>query len=762
MRARLKLNGRSGKILRDGGVCNMVRIRFGLAVMLPVTLVAVIAAGHVSAQPPEKKPVVQSPLLSEPKTPEGMFAATLLMVELARLDLASAYLQQFLASAPDDELLIKLRDKYGTADFLKLAQIKELQPGSTVLLDQLNAAAKKQAEDPAFVDALIQRLLQGPGKRELAISELRNAGPRVVPELLKQMAKPELADQQDILVVTLVRMGRQVIPPLIGALDSPQERIQAAVIDALGWLNATEAIPYLWFPAFDENQSAGVHNIAKRTLAKLITGSERRAADLSSVEAANELRWLASLMYRHPDQMPVDEQGSIPLWGWDEKANELVLRSYSPEIASLLLSTRFARQSLALSPEEPNVQRQYLASLLGLEVSRDGWDKPRVAPPGSAMFLALTSGEETMTRVLTEALEAGHPATAVAALEVLSQIGTREQLLPQGGLKSPVIAALNFPEPRVQFAAATTILKLEPRAGFKGASRIVSILARAITDPGQPRVVIIDSDATRASETAGFVANGGYEGVVASSGRTGFEDAAKLSGVEIILVHVNVQRWDLRQTLANIRADARTAAIPLVLYGPATLRDELTRLVARNAPAAYLIDSATPDDFLSQLQPFVKNLKTPPLSAQERDLERKAAVYWLATIGNGSQSKLFDVSKAEKELSAVLEDPDVAINALSAMASIGNATAQERLADVALNPQGNLKLREVAANQLAYHIQHYGLLLTRDGVTSLHAGWAETTNPEVKSALATVIGSLKPNATIVGERLQRFPLPAAN
>ncbi len=739
----------------------MVRFRFVL-ILLALASIAIVTAGPLAAQPSAKKPILdRSPLLREPTTPEEMFAATLLMVDLARMDLAARYLEQFDGTSPDDDLLIRLRDKHGTADFLKLAQTNELQPRSTQLLEQLNAAARKQSDDPVFLGALIQRLTEGPQQRDMAIVELRNAGARAVPEILKQMSKTEMVEHQDALVITLTRMGNQVIPPLIGALDAPQERIRAAVIDSLGWLDAKEAIPYLWFPAFDESQPKGIRVAAKRNLAKLLRGSPERANQLSSVDASNELRRLAKLLYRKPELLPLDEQGGVALWGWNEEEGTVVERSLTPEIAALFLSTRFARQSLALSPDQAEPQRQYLASLLGLEVLREGWETPRLSNPGSAMYLGLTAGEETMSQVLAEALEAGHPATAVASLEVLSQIGTREQLLPQKGLKSPVMAAINSPDPRVQFAAATTILKLDPKTGFRGSQRIVDILSRATTDPGRSTAIVIDADTTRASRTSGYISDGGYEGIVIATGREGFERAAAMAGVEIIVVHVNCIRWDLTQTLANLRADSRTAAVPIVVYGPSALRGDTARLVARHAPAIYVTESASSSDFLGQLLPFTKNLKTPPLSPQERELQKRAAVYWLATIGSGTLSRLFDISKAEKDLGTAVEDPDVAANALVALAGIGTGSAQRRIAQVALNPQGVEAIRESAAGQLAFHIQHYGLLLTHDEVIDLHEGWKKTDRPGVKSALATVIGSLKPNATIIGERLQQFPVPPA-
>ncbi len=738
----------------------MARMRNVCLFLCAFSTTMFMSGGSVNAQPPAKKAVIErSPLLKEPTTPEEMFAAALLTYDLARPDLAAQYLEQFDATSPDDSMLIKLRDKHGTAEFLKLAASPELQPRSKKLLESLNNAARKQAEDPQYVDSLIQRLTQGPTERDLAIAELKNAGARVVLEMIKQMSKAEMIDQQDAFVVALARMGNQVVAPLLGALDSPEPRIRAAVIDTLGWLDASEAIPHLWSPAFDEHQPPGVTAAARRALTKLLKNSGKQ---LSSVTASNELKRLAKLLYRSPELLPVDERGAVNLWAWSDKEGTVVERSLTPEIASLFLSTRFARQSLALSPEQPDPQRQYLASLLGLEVLRQGWDAPRSAAPGSAMYLGLTAGEETMSKVLEEALDAGRATTAVAALEVLSQIGTREQLVSTGVLKSPVVAALNSTDPRVQFAAATTILKLDPSKPFTGANRVVGILSRAITDSQQSRAIVIDADNRRASSTAGFLRDGGLLAYVASSGRDGFEQAALTTGVELIVVHVNCQRWDLTQTLANLRADARTASIPIAIYGQGKMRNEVARAVARNAPATFVAESATSSDFLDQALPFVKSLKTPALSPQERTLQKNAAAYWLAMIGNGSLSKIFDISQAEKEIGAAVEDPGIAQNALIGLAGIGTPSAQRRLSDVALNSQVEENIRQIAANQLAYHIQHYGLMLTNDEVFDLHSGWKNTDNPTVKSALASVIGSLRPNATVVSERLRQFPPQRAN
>lgn len=701
-----------------------------------------------------------SPLLIEPKTPEESFAAALLMADLARIDLAKKYLDQFEAGSPDDELLLKLREKHGTAAFLKLARIKELQPLSADILERLNVASRKQAEDPAFVDELIGRLSQGSAQRELALVELRNAGPRAVPQIIRQMGMPAMESQQDVLVMALIRMGRQVVPPLIGALDSPQERIRAAIIGVLATLNAKEAVPYLWFPAFSEQQPLGVRIAANQALAKLLTGSPDKLDRLSSVTAANELRRLAKMLFDDSTLLPRDENGAVTIWGWDETTQTVLPKEHTPQVASLMMSSRFASQSLALSPDQEKPQRQYLAALLGLEVLQRGWDKPREPLPGTAMYLAVTAGEHTVANVLSDALDAEQSATAVAALEVLSQIGTREQLVNQKGARSPLQAALNSPDPRIQFAAAVAVLRIEPRYGFPNASRVVSVLSRALTDPGKARAVIIDADTARASDAASYLGELGYETVIATTGREGFERAAGSAAVEVVLVHANCIRWDLTQTLANLRADARTASLPIGVYGSEETRTAVARLIARSKPAIFIAESSTASDFQRQFAPFARDRRSPPLTTQERTQQKIAAAYWLASIATNRGSQIFDVTAAEKDLSMVAEDADVGANALVALSAISTGASQRRLAQVAINPQQDPELRQTAAAQLTFHIQRFGLLLTKAEVAEVHSAWVGADNPGIKSTLAAVMGVLRPNSTLVGERLRQFPAEA--
>ncbi len=98
----------------------------------------------------------------------------------------------------------------------------------------------------------------------------------------------------------------------------------------------------------------------------------------------------------------------------------------------------------------------------------------------------------------------------------------------------------------------------------------------------------------------------------------------------------------------------------------------------------------------------------------------------------------------------------VSIVALSAIAS---GDVQTTLHQIALSGTFDPAVRESAARQLAHHIQRFGLLLSRTQVGQVKATWQTSTDPNLASALATVLGSLKPNAKQVGSRLRDFARP---
>lgn len=696
-----------------------------------------------------------SPLAADPKSPDELFQATLLMVDIARLDLAKLYLSKLMEEPLTDDVLMELREKYGSAAFLKLSNVPELKGPASKLLDQSNAAAIKQAGDAKRIARLIEDLEGDPERQAEAEAELQSLGTAVVPGLLTVLNDPAKADRHDSAILAIVRIGDPAVPLLVGALEAPSETFRSDVIAIFGTLRSNAAIPYLWYPALSPDEGAGVRLAARQALAQILNvkgGGADRVATEGTVA-----RMLQSVREHFRNEYPwkVDDAGKVTVWSWNEKLRTIVSRLVAPDQASEITALRFAREALALAPERRDTQVLYLCLSLAADIRRGGIDKPLFTGPGTAHDLALSVGSDVAVDVISEAFNATRPLVAVAALKVFSQIGTFGQINLSGGRRSAIAAALDYPDQRVQFAAASAILQIDPKTPFRGAPRVVEILKRSLASEGRAHAVVGEVSVSRGTMIGGILRELGYEPIVVMSGRDAFAAAAARTDVEFVVLHPNIIRWPLTETLANLRADSRTANIPIVIHGPGELAGKMQRPIQNFQLVSFSLATMTSDDFDLQLRPLLAQIKTPPMTPQERGAQRGEAVAWLAHIAEGRRMKIFDITGAEPELREALDDPKLASSALEAIGEIPTRSTQQRIAELVFDADADLDLRRAAALKLAFHIQRFDLLLPQPMIDQLHKLWESPREaPELRTALGTVIGSLKPDTILAGKRLK--------
>jgi len=697
-----------------------------------------------------------SPILEDPRTPGELFDAVVLLVELARLDIAPVYLQAFVDANPSDADLIALRDEYGTGEFLRMTKVPQLEALALPLIVRLNQISKTQSQDPNYVDSQLLRLTGPATEREKATQELRNLGANAVPQMLKQLSVAEEGPQRDAIAIALSRMGQPVIAPLIAALDSPLDRVRQGSVEALMILKSEEAVPRLWPLAFSTDYDAGTRESAARALAKIRFGNADRTQELSQVIAIHELQQRSAALLRRDLVLAPEVEGQpIVVWNWDPEQKTVVATETSPENASLAEALRLSRDAFRLNPDSSQLQTWYLMALLASEVQQAGWDTILTADTSPAMQVAVSTGIAPLQDVLQQGMALGRTDAVWAALQGLSALASPELLHPAAsGKPSPVLSALNYPDDRVQFAAASVILRTNPQGNFRGASRVTDILRRALTDPGQPRAVVINPNQEESALLATYLASEGYVPLQAFTGKEGFTRTTELAGVELVVIHANIADWALTQSLSNFRADARTAHIPIVVYGLEEVRDATARLVKRTGNAMFAGESPAAESFWWQVRPFVDGRQTPPMSAQLRADFRSIATFWLASLSAGSERRPFDLAAAEAELLPLITEPELSLNALTALSHIGTAEVQTRLAEWAFNEQASVDLRRGVAAKLVEHIHHFGLVISPATAQTLQQQLAAPQAPELQGAYAAVRGCLKPSPQVVGERLR--------
>lgn len=708
----------------------------------------------------DAKPAIDSPLAVEPKSPDELFRAVLFALQLERPEVARRYLDAFMESNPDDEFLLKLRNEFGTSVFMQLARVKELQPTSRDLIDRVRQAALARINDAAVVDGLIDRLGGSARDKDAALVELKHLRAHAVTHLLRRATAELNPLPVDQTIETLVAVGEPTVPALIGALQTGPESVAAIAATALGRIGGPDAELALWYPAFSESSSPAMQETAKSSLAEILTGDPSRTDKVDPFAAAQKIKTRADLYFQRSAELTTGDDGKIGVWTWNAEQKGLVETRTSPEKASLYFAEVGARQALDMDGDSRSAQVLLLATLLARDAETAGWDKPAPEGPGTAHDLALAAGPEMTSDVLELALGTKQFSAAVSALRVLEQNGSRRQLDSSADSARSVLAALDVAEPRVQFAAAETILQWDPDKPFPKSRRVVEILSSALSGDSRPDGVVIDPNNRRATTMGDYLNVLGYDPHIVATGRDGFSAAAK-GDVTLAVVHLNAIRWELSQTVSQLRADARTANIPIAIYGPAGMQDRVRHLQQRYPRVTYLEEANNSAEVSRQLAPFLSQVTPPALTEQDRAARRVSAAEWLRHIAVGGRTNVFDLGIAEDALSDAVNDPEVSGAAIVALGAVATPAAQLRLLDAAINDAAEPASRAAAARQLGFHIQRFGLLLSASDVERLEARAAAESDPAAQSAIAAVIGSLRPDPKVVRERLLSYPVSTA-
>ncbi|MDB5386140.1 MAG: hypothetical protein JWM11_1786 [Planctomycetaceae bacterium] len=719
------------------------------------------AAAEKAAAEGDETTSTKSPLVVEPKTPEDLFDAVLLMVDISRNAVAKRYLKKFLTDEPTDELLLKLREKYGPAAFLRLANIKELQPESQTLLVRNNAAFTKYANDPSRLDQFLKDLVSGtPEQQTLARHQMETSGVTVVPALISALGDSKYAKSQTTFVEMLVRIGQPAVAPLQAALLSPDLNTRQAVILALGLIASPDSIPYLLRFAGQPNPTEE-SEMAKKAIARILRNDSLVRVQLQGV--ANRLLEIAREYFLDRHDWEIGKDGLVSTWVWQQTINTVQERRLKSDAAGRQEGLFFAQAALEVAPDRQDVQTTYLNLLFAEEVAIGGPSKPLKSGPGSTQDLAASLGADAVVRALSEALELHKSDSALVALRVLGKIGTVQQVKVVSGKQSVLQRALNYPSRRVQFAAAQAIVALDPTSKYPGADRVIAILGRALTqaEATEKLAMVLDSVAERGQTLSGFLNEMGYSPTHRQTGRDGFQTAATAQELDLILLDANIQRWALSETLANLKHDPRTMDVPIVIYGETATERDVRIYLKQYSNVAFIQMPANSDDLRRQISGILALQPEAPLTAEERSTKAIKAAEMLSFLSSGQRQKLYNFTSIENPLITSTENSQLAALLLPVINTLPSIGAQSRIAEIAADPERPNEVRITAARELTSHIRQFGLLIPDQRIALLRAGWEQATDKRVYSELSAVMGILKPNATLVGQRLKKVPSTVA-
>jgi hypothetical protein len=768
-------------------------------------LVVLVAGGLLPARAQDQR-------VEPPKTPAEWFGALEFELNTGQFEAGQFYLRGFLASNPTDKDFVAIERDRGFAAFLHLRTIKwsndpKVDAESRALAEQVvekaNAALRKELGDPQRIARFIKNLTATPEERSYAIAELQRSGSLAMPQIIATLRQEMDPYERAVILSVLPALPAETVQPILAAFDMPENTVlkvqllqSLAARRDLSQLTAraeTDPLPTLEFLAASPRQAPDIRRAAADLASRLLTVSPGRLP-LAKVE----LTRFAERMYRH--EAAFINPNAVPVWRWED--NRLVSYSATASQAEEFFGLRYARWALELDPAYQPAQVVFLSLATDKAMERAGLEQPLAQAAPDVHDLLGTVYAGALISTLDRAIADKRTAVALGVTRALGERAEVSAARPERGRSGVLVRALDYPDRRVQLAAADALLRLPGPPVHQSSARIVEVLRRAVaadsetTLPTTPLRVLIGAFDTRQGERmAEAVRSAGFEPVVVRTGREVMRRLKEAADIDAVILDAELPYPPLEDTIASLRYDVHVGLLPVrIVFDPAVCTTSYTRIndrvvpinlpVSINEPCNLRVEARlnqliqsyrqiavvrgpiTPDlvktNFAAQENVPPSTSLSAPLSPTERKAQSLLAMEWLARLA-ACPHLGYDVRPAERAIRQAIAVPELAKLAIDAASWLPGREPQLDLANAVMNSQLSPELRTLAAEALIRHAQRHGNALGKQPTQALLDLLPTVQDPALRARVASAIGTLQGTSQQSGMRMQRYepPLPKA-
>jgi CheY-like chemotaxis protein len=713
-----------------------------------------------------------------PETVMEYWKAIQFEIDLGAYQTAAVFIKGFkdkLEMEKDAEkLILQIEARDGMSSFLKLRSVPKWSDDPKLndetrkrvedLIESVTATLKTHLGDPVRIEKLVNQLAATSGERLYAIRELRRSRDFAIPHLVKQMQELKDTDEDKYLAVTmsLAYLGREAMPALYAALAIDDPVIRASIVDGIRrrpdlmlltsqW--DTNPIPHLWHLAGSSRHPPYLREMAKNTLAALYQTHPEKLPP-----ARTELLREAEKFYQRKVKF-VDPQ-NVTVWRWDGK--EVMFEAATASRAEEYHGLRFAQLALDIDPGYEPAQMVALSVATERAMELAGLDQPLARSPRLRELLT-TINPEIIAATLDRAVSDRRTAVALGLVRAIGDRMDTRAGRPKGSGVPPLVRALNYPDRRVQFAAADTLLRLPGPPPPQAPVRIVEIFRRILQSEPVPRVVIADFNRDRGHEIAKAVKEAGYDPIVLQTGRELLQRLREAADIDAVFVDFELPDPNLRTLLPQLRADVDIAQLPLFITIPPLPQGNrppdtaipLERMIEpyRNV---YIMQATNDPEILKPLlQQRITAAMGKPLTEEERKNMMTESMVWLRRLALGEPAG-YTVSGAEPAILKVMRNEELAALAVEAAGRLPGRTPQRELAGIVLDEAVRAEVRRSAAVELARHIQANSMVLSKNQIIGLDEIFKNTNDGQLKANVALVLGAMQPNIYRTGDRIRQF------
>lgn len=768
--------------------------RFGVATLI---VVAGLAVAHS-----------QDPRLEPPKTAAEFWNAVEFELNTGKYDAAAFYLKGLLALDPPEADLVAIERDKGMGSFLRLRAVQhwssdpkveaEARQNAETLIEKVTAAVKKELGDPARIGKFIANLRGTPEERDYAVRELQRSGGAAMPQLIAALRTDQDPVGRAIILNVLPRLFSDTVPALLAAMDMDDAVVKALLLQALSERKdlpilpnraETDPLPTLDFFATSPRQPETVRRKAAEVRNRLrpVSPSRQPIAKVELTKAAEKL-------YRHEAKFNNPEK--VPIWRWID--NNLVVHDATQSQAEEYLGLRYARWALDLDPSYEPAQTVFISLAVEKALDRGGLEKPlaETAPDVHELLSTVYSG--ALVNTLDRALAEKRTAVALGVTRALAQRADMAGVRGERGRPGVLVKAIDYPDRRVQFAAAEGLARLP--GGHASQARVVEILRRALAGesessiPKKGRILVGAFDRNQAQAMANAVLAAGYDVEIAQTGKDLMRRLKSKADIDGIIIDSELPYPPLPDTIASLRYDVHLGLLPLrIVYtpnlGPSNTYyiSDTNRRVEVGVPAGAIesvnyrtearlhvlvegykqigvvrgpLSTAIVQTELAPSMTTEQVGGSPALTPTEKQSQAQRAIQWLSRMATGEVPG-YDVRPAERTIREALRVNELAGPAIEAVSRLPGADPQTDLASVVADNSRPVELRSAAADALIRHITVHGVALNaRQGQVIMDL-LPTLTDPALRAKVASLVGSLRLTSPQSGQRMLRFnpPLP---
>ncbi|HLL88000.1 MAG TPA: hypothetical protein VK324_01735 [Tepidisphaeraceae bacterium] len=663
--------------------------------------------------------------------------------KIARYDLANAAGQKVIAASPDPVAALQAfedvaKERKDDLDqwMIRWQGVGPLKETATQLAALLGQARGNRRADTDFIEQNINRLDQGDRAFILASERLKESGELAVPQMVSALRDANRKNLHEPIRQALRRMGRVTLNPLVAATAMRDADTLIALLDVLADIGYDAPVPYLARLAQSDDASQSVRAAAAGALARMGAGQ--------NVSAPDAFYDLAERFYYDKSAINVDPKAPAAyVWYWDD-AKGLTKRNVPPAIFNEVMAKRAAEYALKTGDPKLDAVSLWLAANYKREAQLpEGQTDATLgenAPPAS--YYGVQEGTRYLYAVLARALNDQDNAVALKAIKSLQAIVGRSTM---SGNSKPLTDALRYGDRQVRFEAAFAVASALPTQAFDGSDRIVPLLAEAMSQTGQPAVVVVAPTQDQVNKLVDAAKEAGYRAVGGTTAQQAVANAGTLPAVDAIVLTEELPASEIDRTIAIANQNPRL--------------ERTARLIITATPASPLASRATSDRLVSVTQATDAAGLKPALDEARRKagalpLDEKAATDYalraadllqkLAILNVSGNPSVFDLRVAETALLAALNDarPEVVKAASGVLALVPTRQAQPALLARANDEKAADDVKVALFRDLATNAKFFGNTLGSADLAALQASVNDAQNVEVRTAAAEARGAL--------------------